>query len=364
MGRSLRPALSVATGAAATLALAAPAGTARTDPLARLPLRQLVGQRLIVGFPGPVVPAQLRRMIARGEAGGVLLFAPNISSRAALKRLAHDLQAIRRPRGLRDAPLVIALDQEGGLVKRVPGPPDHSAAELGRIGRTGLTRNEGRATGRSLRAVGVTLDLAPVMDVARPGSADERLGRSFGRRPEPVGRLGAAFVTGLRAGRVAAALKHFPGIGAVRDDQDLAAQRVREPLGRLRSFDEAPFARGIAAHADVVMLASARFPALDPLPALLSGRAIKGELRGRLGFRGVTLSDDLDAPSLRPWGGAATLAVRGARAGDDLMPFSAPASAAAAENALVAAARAGTLGSRADLEAAAARVLALRRRAR
>lgn len=327
-----------------------------TGPTAGLDARRLAGQRVIAGYDGVRPPAAIRRAVRRGELAGVVLFAPNVPSPAALRREVRELQAIPRPAPLRNAPLLVMLDQEGGLVKRLPGPPGMSAARLGRTRDTALARREGRATGSLLRSHGVNVDLAPVADLARPGGASRRLGRSYAADPRVAGRMSAAFAKGLREARVAATLKHFPGLGYVSGDADLAIQAVPIAAQVLRSRDEAAFAPAIRAGAQLVMSTDARYPALDEPPAMLSRRIITGELRRRLGFRGVTMTDDLGLAALAPYGSPARLALRAARAGNDLLVFAhSPAQAAEAAAALARGA------DPAAQRAAAERILALRR---
>ena len=147
---------------------------------------QMAGQRLIAGFDGAHVPKGLERMIASGRLAGVILFADNIESPAKTARTIASLQAIERPAGL-EQPLAVMADQEGGAVRRIPGPPTASAAEMGRRG-AGFAAAQGRATAAALLTYGVNIDLAPVLDVARPGSAIAGEGRSFGSDPNRIDR--------------------------------------------------------------------------------------------------------------------------------------------------------------------------------
>jgi beta-N-acetylhexosaminidase len=344
--------------ALAALAGVLPSGAAAApDPTAGLSLRQLVGQRLVVSFEGTRVPDTLRRRVRRGELAGVILFAGNVPSRSSARALVRELQGIRRPPGLR-SPLLVMVDQEGGRVKRLPGPPLRSPAEIGRTGRRRLARRSGRATARNLRDVGVNVNLAPVVDLGLPGGVQRRLGRTYGARPGLVAALGSAFARGLEEGGVAATLKHFPGLGRVRSDADRLVQRVPLSLDRLRRADERPFAAGIRAGASLVMTGNAIYPSLSRRPALLSRRVVSGELRRRLGFRGVTITDALDTRALAPYGPPARLARAAAGAGNDLLLMGSR-SGAAAFRALLASARTDRL-ARPGLRAAARRVLRLR----
>ena len=314
---------------------------------------QLAGQRVVFAFDGTSIPGPLRLRIQRGQAAGVLLFAGNVRSVAQVRALTHALQAIPRPPRLR-APLVVMTDQEGGLVKRIPGAPFRSPPQLAATGHTAAAYAEGRATGSTLRSAGVNVDLAPVADVARAGSEMEREGRSFGRTAATVQRFAAAFARGLQSRGVAATDKHFPGFGAAGANTDNAAVVIRSPLATLRGVDERPYA---STPARLAMVSSAIYPALDPgVPALLSRAVVTGELRGHVGFPGVTVTDSLDAASL---GGEADVATRAAGAGDDLLLFTSYRSSSRAVNTLATALRQGRLDA-GEARASAARVLALR----
>ncbi len=303
----------------AMVSLCACGGQAAQAPLptpVQLTLRQAVGQHMLFAYDGLRPPADLRRRIARGEAAGVVLFARNVRSAGQVRAVTRSLQAIKRPARLR-APLIVAVDQEGGPVRRIPGSPQRAAAEAGTVARASA---DGRAAARTLRAAGVNLDLAPVADVARPGAALERERRIYGRDPGDVADLAAAFAAGLRRGGVQATAKHYPGFGAATVNTDAAPARIETALGTLRSADARPFARLVDGGIAAVMLSTASYPALDERPAAFSARWV-GELRGRLGFAGVTMSDDLATPAVKRYGSLGRRAVLAVRAGVDLPLF-------------------------------------------
>lgn len=319
---------------------------------------QLAGQRMVYGFPGTTPPPDLLRRIRRGEAGAVLLLGGNVPSRAAARALTARLQAVPRPAGL-DVPLLVMIDQEGGAVRRLAAPPSRSAADLGAEGPRAAGA-AGRATGRALVAVGVNVDLAPVADVARPGSALAADGRTFGRSPARVAGAATAFSDGLRAGGVASAAKHFPGIGAARVSTDRAPVRIRLSGAELRRVDLAPFRALISHDVPMVMLGTAIYPSLDPgVPAALSRPIAADLLRTELGFTGVTVTDALDTPALAPVGGTGAVAVRAASAGSDLLIHTGYAAGVAAAAALARELRPGS-PARPQAEAAVERILALR----
>jgi beta-N-acetylhexosaminidase len=332
-------------------------------PVPRVPAdltpRQLAGQRIVCGFAGRTAPSGLVGAIRAGEVGGVILFSRNIASRPQLQQLVSTLQSTERPASL-SSPLIVSVDQEGGQVKRLPGPPKLSAEQMGGRGPR-IAQSQGAATARSLRAVGINVDLAPVLDVARPQGFIAEQDRGFGSKPGRVKAAGVAFARGLQGGGVAATAKHFPGLGSTAANTDLRPARIRLPAPVLRRVDEAPYRGFAAAGGKLVMISSARYPALGtgPLPASQSRAVATDELRGRLGFQGVSISDSLEAPGATAGAGIAKVALRAAKAGTDLLLYVHCDAAAKAAAVLANALAAGTL-DRAQFEASVDRVLALR----
>jgi beta-N-acetylhexosaminidase len=314
--------------------------------------RQLVGQHIVTGFTGTSATKALLRRIHRGELGGVILFSSSIRSRPQLRKLTHSLQKAR-PTGA--PPLIVSIDQEGGQVKRLSGAPASSAQAMGARNSAKYARRQGVATARNLRSVGANVDLAPVLDVARPGSIMERQQRSFSRSAGRVARIGGAFARGLRAANAASTGKHFPGLGAARLNQDLQVNRIKLKLKTLRTVDERPYSAAPGA-LDLVMLSSAIYPALSGGPAVFSKRVVSDELRGHVGFKGVTITDALDAPAMRRYGSLGRRSVLATKAGVDLLLFT---DDGASVDALVKATRGGRL-SRAALRASTRRTLELR----
>jgi beta-N-acetylhexosaminidase len=346
--------------AAGAFVLGAALGDSRTpriDVASTLPAPQLAGERIVAGLEGTGVSPRLRAAIHDGSLAGVVLFAGNFPSRAAGRRLIARLQAIRRPRALRD-PLLIMVDQEGGLVKRVGGPPSASARQMGARG-AAFSREQGRLTARSLRDLGVNVDLAPVLDVARPGGTIAATGRGFGSTAQRVTATAIPFAEALQRGGVAATAKHFPGFGAANGNTDFAVQRIGLSRGELRAVDEAPYRAYVAAGGDLVMLSTAIYPALSPDPAAFSRPIATGELRNRLGFEGVSITDALETVAVRAYGGPTKAGLAAARAGADLLLFTDLVSAESAGRALVAKLRAGAV-DREEFEASVQRVLDLR----
>jgi beta-N-acetylhexosaminidase len=360
--RRRRLALGVLSGlAVAAFAFGAALGDSpapEVEVASTLSISHLAGERIVVGVSGTGVSPKLKSAIGAGRVAGVVLFADNFPSRAAGRRLVARLQAIRRPPALRD-PLLVMIDQEGGLVKRVGGAPISSAEEMGARG-AAFSREQGRRTAANLRDLGVNVDLAPVLDVARPGGTIAATERGFGASARRVATTAIPFAEGLRRGGVAATAKHFPGLGAAAENTDFAVQRIGLPKRTLRDVDETPYRAFVAGGGDLVMLSTAIYPALSPAPAAFSRAIASGELRTRLGFEGVSMTDALDTVAVRAFGGPAKSGVAAARAGSDLLLFTDLPSAEQAWRGLLAKLRAGAL-DRDEFEASAQRVLDLRR---
>jgi len=198
----------------------------------------------------------------------------------------------------------------------------------------------------------------------QPGDFDDQLGRSYSTNPGAVSLLGTDFITAQQRGGVAATAKHFPGLGAatMREDTDKVGVTLNEPVTEIRATDEVPYRAAIAAGVKLIMVSWAVYPALAPgRPAGLSPAIVDGELRQRLGFTGVTITDALEADALRPFGGIPSRSLLAARAGMDLILCSEKnyAEGVQAAAGLVQGYSDGQLG-RAAFTAAVQRVLALR----
>ena len=261
--------------------------------------------RLMLAFRGTTVPAWLRARLAEAPLAGFTLFRPlNVRSPRQVRRLTGELQAAARALpGSDGPPLLIATDQEGGQLLALGDgfTPFAGPMAIGATGDVALAERVGRAIGRELRAVGINVNYAPVLDVAM-NPANPVLGiRSFGDDPFKVGRLAAAWLRGLQSAGVAGTGKHFPGTGgaAVDTHHELAVvDRSREELDGLELV---PFKAAIGADVRLVMSGHFASPALTGsrvLPSTLSRRVMDGLLRGELGFEGVSTTDALDMKAL------------------------------------------------------------------
>ena len=323
-GRSHRgTAVAHGTGQRAAAVASAPARPAVALPT--LTDRQLAGQRVIYSYSGLTPPARLLRRIRHGQAAGVIFFSPNIASRAQLRQVAAELQrADRSSLNPVRKPLLLMTDQEGGLVRRLPGSPAKSEKQIGDSANpASAAGNAGRGAGRNLHGAGLNVNLAPVLDVYRQaGNFIDEFGRSYSKNPAVVSKLGTDFITAQQRKGVAATAKHFPGLGAATVSQNTDLRPVTLNLSRheIRTFDEFPYRAAIAAGVKLVMVSWASYPSLGSRrPAGLSSKVVQGELRQRLGYTGVTITDALEAGGLVRYGSIENRAVLAATAGMDLL---------------------------------------------
>lgn len=288
----------------------------------------------MVGFSGTAAPLSLLRAVKAGQAGSVILFAANIINRSQTVAMTSQLQRWARAGG--NSKLLIAVDQEGGEVKRIPsGPPTLSPPQMAATHKVSVATAQGRATGSLLKAWGINMDLAPVADVPTFGGAFIwREGRAFSFNAGTVARFASAFAFGLQARGVAAAVKTFPGLGSAATDTDYTRQELRPSVAQ-RGAALKPYERMIPRGLDAVMLSTAGFPAYDHsgLPAALSRRIGGSLLRGKLTFAGVTITDALR--TLTDYN-ERTAGVLAATAGADILLYadSAPGELAALTSAL------------------------------
>ena len=336
--------------------------------LPELSLAQMAGQRVIYSYTGLTPPASLLSSIRNGEVGGVIFFSQNISSQAQIASVIAELdQANASPQNLlRSSPLLLMTDQEGGLVRRLPGAPVLPEKQIGEsTGPAAQATAAGTGAGQNLAGTGLNVNLAPVLDVYRtPGNFDDQFQRSYSMNPQTVADLGADFITAQQATGVAATAKHFPGLGTATSAQNTDQRPVTltVPLTALRTIDEYLYQAAIAAGVKLVLVSWAIYPALDPArPAGLSPTIVGGELRQRLGFTGVTITDALEAGALQPFGTIGQRATLAAQAGMDLILCSAQQATEGdqAKTALENGYQDGTLGQ-AAFQAALQRVLALK----
>ncbi len=261
-----------------------------------LALRRRIGQLLIAGFDGTAIPVELRSIAKEFGLGGVILFARNIVEPEQVAELAFEARHL-----VPDIPVWVSVDQEGGRVARLKSPFTEwpPMATLGRSGDPALAERFARALASELRAVGVTLDYAPVLDIHTNPKNPVIGDRALAETADGVARLGRAIVHGLQSEGVAACGKHFPGHGDTSTDSHLELPLVEHPPDRLRAVEFVPFRAAIEAQVAAIMTAHVLVPSLDEVrPSTLSPATVRGLLREELGYQGVILSDDLEMKAI------------------------------------------------------------------
>jgi beta-N-acetylhexosaminidase len=255
-----------------------------------------IGQLLIGSVPGRVVPPEVCALAREFQLGGVTIFSRNIEGPDQIEDLSAEVQRLGE-----DLPLWVAVDQEGGRVARLEHPFTiwPSMAALGRSGDIELAARFASALAAELRAVGISLDFAPVLDIhtnlANPVIGD----RALAEDADSVARLGAALVRGLQAGGVAACGKHFPGHGDTSLDSHLDLPVVEQPPDRLRRVECVPFRAAVEAGVAFIMTAHVLVPTIDAeRPATLSPSIVRAILREEIGYEGVILSDALEMKAI------------------------------------------------------------------
>ncbi|MEK5643179.1 hypothetical protein BK138_02300 [Paenibacillus rhizosphaerae] len=292
----------------------------------------------------------VKRSIHDQDLGGLILFDKNIVDARQVTTLTHDLQMEAG-----DIPLFLGIDQEGGVVKRIPGGTNlPGQMALGATGDTTLAEAAGRLTGEELKALGLQVNFAPVLDInSNPDNPIIGM-RSFSSDPDLVTRLGLAEIQGLRQSGVIAGVKHFPGHGDTVVDSHLGMPVLSHDRERLDAVELKPFRSAIDNGVEMIMTAHIAFPAVDnehvtslkdgssvPIPATLSKKVLTGLLRGELGYKGVIISDAFTMNAIAEHFGANQAVIRAVSAGVDIILM--PQDPAAAHQTLVNAVKSGAI---------------------
>ena len=254
-------------------------------------IRRHVGQVVLAGFAGHSIPADLRALAREFDLGGIILFARNVDSPEQVAEVAREAREL-----VRELPLWVSVDQEGGRVARLRSPFTLWPAmqTLGRSGDDTLAARFARALAAELRAVGVTLDFTPVLDILTNPKNPAIGDRALAQTPEDVARLGAVIIETLQSEGIAACGKHFPGHGDTSTDSHHELPLIEHPPDRLEAVELVPFKRAISAGVAGIMTAHILVPSIDEeRPGTLSPAIVTGLLKQKLGFGGVVFTDDI-----------------------------------------------------------------------
>lgn len=284
-------------------------------------LASMLGRLFMVGLPSTRLDDSTSGLIREYGINNFILFSRNVSEKEQLRKLCDDLRQACLARGL-GAPL-ISIDQEGGSVARLPPPftqfPDARKLAEGPRPEEEVAGYAGICA-RELAAVGINMNLAPVLDVCAAGCNYFMERRSLGHDAQAVARLGSLIIKKMQDGGVAACAKHFPGLGAAIVDPHLELPVVGRSLAALQAVDLVPFQAAFLAGVASVMTSHTIYPHLDPqAPATMSRSILTGLLRGELGYDGLIITDDLEMGAIEKKGSLENAALQALRAGADLL---------------------------------------------
>ena len=284
-------------------------------PVSPSGLRKQIGQLLIAGFNGSQVSPELRSLARDFSLGGVILFARNVVEPEQVAELAHEASRLTP-----DIPTWVSIDQEGGRVARLKSPFTEwpPMMTLGRSGDVTLAERFAKALASELKAVGITLDYAPVLDIHTNPKNPVIGDRALAERARDVAELGSAIIRTLQGEGIAACGKHFPGHGDTSADSHHELPLVEHPPERLRETELVPFRAAVDAGVATIMTAHVFVPSLDDeRPATLSRRVVTDLLRRELRYEGVILSDDLEMKAIANQYAVPAAAVMAIEAGCD-----------------------------------------------
>lgn len=276
----------------------------------------------MAGFDGHIANDHAKRLIRDFRVQSLILFKRNVDTPGQVADLVRELQGIARDANY-SRPLLIAIDQEGGRVQRLRAPWTvwPPLRRLGEHKSEDLTRRMAEAIAAELKACGITLDFAPVMDVDTNPQNPIIGDRSFSRDAEEVGKLGTAFIEAMQKAGVAACAKHFPGHGDTAKDSHLDLPVVEHSRSRIDAIELVPFRRAIAAEVATIMTAHIVVRELDEkVPATLSPSVVTTLLRDELGYKGVIVADDLEMKAVSANWPYAISSILAAKAGCDILP--------------------------------------------
>jgi beta-N-acetylhexosaminidase len=277
-------------------------------------VRRHVGQLAIAGFGGYSIPQDLRLLAREFDLGGVVYFARNVEAPEQVAEMSRAAQSLAS-----ELPLWVSTDQEGGRVARLKSPFTvwPPMLTLGRSGDERLAERFASALAAELRAVGISLDFTPVLDILTNKSNPVIGDRALAERAEDVARLGTAIIRTLQSEGIAACGKHFPGHGDTNVDSHYELPIVEHPPDRIERVELVPFRAAIAANVACIMTAHVLVPSLDEEhPATLSPRIIS-MLKESLNFEGLVVTDDLAMKAISTKYGTSEATVAAIAAGCD-----------------------------------------------
>ena len=299
--------------------------TVALDPIhqaiAKMTLDQKVGQLFMIGFSQASLDPKLKTFLAKIKPGSFLLFKRNIKSLEQVRELNRELtQLSLENTGVKP---LIAVDQEGGFVSRIPvQPPMPSALAFGQTQSLSLAEEYGQEVGRLIGDLGFSMNLAPVLDLSNPQEPSFIGVRSFGGNPKDVSNFGYSIAKGLQKSKIIPTAKHFPGLGSSLDDSHSSLVTRITSMDEFLATDLKPFEKFAELGPEsAVMVSHLSYPVVDPanIPALFSEKVVTGLLRKKLAFKGVILTDDLMMQGASQFANPGDAAVMTLKAGTDIV---------------------------------------------
>ncbi len=284
-------------------------------------LDKKIGQMLMVGVDGLKPGSDAKAMIRNYHAGGIILYGKNIQSPSQTVQFTNQLKKLNSDSN-NPLPLFISVDEEGGIVDRMPSPiikmPSNKA--IGTLNNKSFSYQVGQMLGKELQSLGFNMDYAPVLDVnAHPGLSV--IGsRSYSSNSQVVSQLGVATMKGIQSKNVVSVIKHFPGYGSVKTDAHKDLPSLSYGLDQLEQTDWVPYKNAIAQGADTVIVTHVLVPKLKTsYPGSMSPIIINDMLRGKLNFHGVVMTDDMTMGAIENHYKIETAAVKSVQAGADIV---------------------------------------------
>lgn len=287
------------------------------DKVESMSLEEKIGQLFIVGFEGEEINDEIVDLVKNQKVGGLIYFSRNIVDSNQIINLNNEIKAIEK-----DIPLFISVDEEGGVVSRVPEEfvKLPSSGYIGQFNDENLSYNVGKIIAKELNSLGFNMDFAPVLDIDSNPNNTVIGERAFGNNSEIVSRLGIKTMEGIKGGKIIPVVKHFPGHGDTDVDSHYGLPIVKKTLEELENLEFIPFKNAIDNGADVVMISSIILESIDnEYPATMSKKVTTDILRDSLGFDGVIATDDMTMGAIVDNYNLADAVIMSINAGSDLV---------------------------------------------
>ncbi|ARI75869.1 beta-N-acetylhexosaminidase [Halobacillus mangrovi] len=287
--------------------------------VSKMPLEERITQLFYVGVEGTTLTPSEEKMIADGKVGGVIFLGRNIQNSDQFQSLVN---GVKKANATNPTPLFLGVDEEGGRVSRIPTPLKKlpSSYEIGAENDPELAFTAGELLARKVKAFGLNMNFAPVLDINNNPDNQVIGDRSFGDTPKRVTQMGVAEMKGIQSEGIIPVLKHFPGHGDTSVDSHVNLPVIEKSMSQIDDFELNPFKEAIDQGADAVMTAHILFPELDEeQPATFSSTIIQNLLREKADFDGLVITDDMGMGAISKNFGTNEAAINAIQAGSDMV---------------------------------------------